>query len=109
MEGRTVLLVTHNIVLAEQISDFVVVLGLDGKVASQGSMSDALKSDSRLRTQAKKQNKEVTDVKEMPPEKDNQATGKLIVAEELESGHLSWKAGSSVVALFGKTINTGHS
>lgn len=96
LEGRTVLLVTHNVVLAEQVSDFVVVLGLDGKVTSQGSMSEALKSNSRLRRRAKKQSVEVAKAEDKIPsaEKSEKKTGKLIVKEEMGVGHISWKAGS---------------
>jgi ABC-type glutathione transport system ATPase component len=99
LEGRTVLLVTHNVVLAEQISDFVVVLGLDGRVTSQGSMSDVLKDNSRLRKRAEKQNKEAAKVKKQKKETegntDDNNHGKLIIKEEMGVGHIGWKAGSS--------------
>jgi len=36
--GRTVLLVTHNVALVAPISNFVVELGLDGRVIHQGSL-----------------------------------------------------------------------
>jgi hypothetical protein len=95
LEGRTVLLVTHNVVLAEEISDFVVVLGLDGRVTSQGSMSEALKSDSRLRKNAKKQAAKVAAADEKPEgEKVEKSVGKLIVKEEMGIGHISWSAGN---------------
>jgi ABC-type multidrug transport system ATPase subunit len=104
LESRTVLLVTHNVVLAEQISDFVVILGLDGKVTSQGSMSEALKSNSRLRRSARKQSEEIAraEVKEdsFSGEKDATTTGKLIVEEEVDIGHVSWKAGLSTEQSF---------
>jgi ABC-type multidrug transport system ATPase subunit len=96
LEGRTVLLVTHNVVLAEQISDFVVVLGLDGRMTSQGSMTDALKSNSRLR---RKQTQEMTkaEIEENTTggKKEGGKSGKLIVKEEMGVGHVSWEAGSS--------------
>lgn len=82
-------------VLAEQVSDFVVVLGLDGKIVSQGSMSEALKNSSRLRSEVRKQTKDdSSDDKDASEEKGDEIKGKLILKEELEAGHLSWKAGT---------------
>lgn len=103
LEGRTILLVTHNVALAEQISDFVAIFGLDGRIASQGSMSDALKSNSRLRRDVKKQAVEEGAAEAYQPdneEKTENNSGKLIIGEELGIGHISWAAGAFSFLLF---------
>ncbi|KAH8986106.1 hypothetical protein EDB92DRAFT_2054957 [Lactarius akahatsu] len=48
IRGRTILLVTHNVAMATPLADYVVSLGKDGRIASRGSVSDALKKDKTL-------------------------------------------------------------
>ncbi|KAI9435359.1 hypothetical protein H4582DRAFT_686354, partial [Lactarius indigo] len=48
IRGRTILLVTHNVAMASPLADYVVSLGKDGRIASRGSVSDALKKDKTL-------------------------------------------------------------
>ncbi|KAI0028294.1 hypothetical protein K488DRAFT_80756 [Vararia minispora EC-137] len=98
VRGRTVVLVTHNVSMASPIADFVVSLGTDGQIASRGSVSDALALDERLAKEAKeeaqlieKDEQGLVDEEE-PDDKAKQADGKLIVAEEVAEGHVSWKA-----------------
>jgi ABC-type nitrate/sulfonate/bicarbonate transport system ATPase subunit len=103
LEGRTVLLVTHNVLLAETVSDYVVSIGLDGKIASQGSVKDALEKNSHLRKQVSKAmkaedaaepvQKAAKDEEPAVDKPDEKSKGKLIVAEEMAIGHVSWKAG----------------
>ncbi|KZS96534.1 P-loop containing nucleoside triphosphate hydrolase protein [Sistotremastrum niveocremeum HHB9708] len=106
LKGRTVLLVTHNVLLCEPIADYVISLGQDGRIVSKGTVSEALKKNAKLRDKVKADEKakvqaeidgaleeeevageatEAADVKK----KDS---GKLIVAEEMAVGHLSWEA-----------------
>ncbi|KAF9538671.1 hypothetical protein CPC08DRAFT_824613, partial [Agrocybe pediades] len=50
IKGRTILLVTHNIALASPIVDFIVSVGIDGRVKSQGKeLSAALKHNPALK------------------------------------------------------------
>jgi hypothetical protein len=99
---------THNVAMTSPIADYVVSLGLDGRVASRGAVSDAVTKD---KTFARKLVEEVQVIKdeeklidqEEPDATAKQADGKLIVAEEIAEGHVSWDAcklpfTSSVVA-----------
>ncbi|KAJ7807314.1 hypothetical protein B0H14DRAFT_3483418 [Mycena olivaceomarginata] len=97
IKNRTVILVTHNVVMTSKIAEFVVSLGLDGRVHSQGSVSDALEQDEQLAKEVTKDQEilelaekelDPTTALDKPPKKD----GKLIIAEEIAIGHVSWKA-----------------
>ncbi|KAH9911722.1 uncharacterized protein BXZ73DRAFT_82643, partial [Epithele typhae] len=44
-QGRTVLLVTHNMAMASPIADFIVSFGNDGRVFNQGSFSKMIAKD----------------------------------------------------------------
>ncbi|KAI0918391.1 hypothetical protein AcV5_002391 [Taiwanofungus camphoratus] len=95
IRGRTVLLVTHNIAMATPISEFVVSLGTDGRISSQGGLSNALAKDDKLAAAMAEESKEIEKAEEevdqiIPDVK--QADGKLIVAEEISEGHVSWQA-----------------
>ncbi|KAI0068093.1 P-loop containing nucleoside triphosphate hydrolase protein, partial [Artomyces pyxidatus] len=97
LRGRTVLLVTHNIAMASPIADYVVSLGLDGKIASRGTVSDALAKDRTLQAEVAQEAKQIEhDKEELDPEELDvavkQAEGKLIIAEEVDEGHVSWAA-----------------
>ncbi|KAI9434147.1 hypothetical protein H4582DRAFT_2112597 [Lactarius indigo] len=97
IRGRTILLVTHNVAMASPIADYVVSLGKDGRIASRGSVSDALKKDKALAkelsrgTRAIKDNEEKIDSVK-PDETVGSADGKLILAEEISEGDVSWDA-----------------
>ncbi|KAI9509765.1 hypothetical protein F5148DRAFT_1275094 [Russula earlei] len=77
IRGRTVLLVTHNVAMVSPLADYVVSLGLDGRVANRGP--------AQLRTKKKVDQEE-------PDATAKQADGKLIVAEEIAEGRVSWDA-----------------
>ncbi|PSR80691.1 hypothetical protein PHLCEN_2v6607 [Hermanssonia centrifuga] len=112
IQGRTVILVTHNVALAAPIADFVVCLSVDGGVLSTGSLSSALAKDEKLSAEIAKESKtlEKADggINMSKPDVDCPKTsGKLVVAEEIAVGHVGWTAlkllfsntGSSVVGL----------
>ncbi|KAI0306147.1 hypothetical protein B0F90DRAFT_1814940 [Multifurca ochricompacta] len=113
IRGRTVLLVTHNVAMVSSIADYVISLGLDGQVVSRGSVSDALTKDKTLATELAEGARAIKDDEkkidpEEPDEAAKQADGKLILAEEIAEGHVSWGAfklfidglGGSYVILF---------
>ncbi|KZV76920.1 multidrug resistance-associated ABC transporter [Peniophora sp. CONT] len=98
VRGRTVLLVTHNVAMASPIAHYVVSLGTDGQILSRGSVSDAMAKDENLAHEVEeeaqiieKTETEVVDNEE-PDATAKQADGKLIVAEEVAEGHISWTA-----------------
>ncbi|RXW23865.1 hypothetical protein EST38_g2012 [Candolleomyces aberdarensis] len=95
VKDRTVILVTHNVALAKPVAGFVVSMGSDGRILSQGSISEVnldkklakeMKADEELLKKADDTVDESTDEINKP------ADGKLIVAEEVEEGHVGWSA-----------------
>ncbi|KAH7927390.1 P-loop containing nucleoside triphosphate hydrolase protein [Leucogyrophana mollusca] len=93
---RTVLLVTHNVAMTSAISHFVVCVGANGRIASKGSISDAIAKDHRLAAEIAKEQEaiehaEVTDgAQEIKTE--TKVDGKLVIKEEILEGHVSWHA-----------------
>lgn len=75
-------------------------MGSDGRILSQGSLSSALSRDSRLLKEIEEEQKELEKAdqeidKVVETEKADAAkvsSGKLVVAEEVEEGHVGWKA-----------------
>ncbi|KAF8477848.1 hypothetical protein JB92DRAFT_2801159 [Gautieria morchelliformis] len=109
LRGRTTILVTHNVAMVASITDFVVSLGLDGRIATQGTASEALMKDDKLLG-------EVTDTSEItekveeamdpvgPEKKDNAGVAKLVVEEEVALGHVSWPALKLYVSSLGGLV-----
>ncbi|KAF9029722.1 hypothetical protein BDZ89DRAFT_1065204 [Hymenopellis radicata] len=112
-KGRTIILVTHNITLCEPIADFVVSIK-DGRIVSQGSLSEALKSDETLQEETKveeeiiaKADQEVDEDSSSPTHNEDSAkkpSGQLIIAEEIDEGHVSWSA----LNLYFKALGGNH-
>ncbi|KAG6849488.1 hypothetical protein H0H93_008015 [Arthromyces matolae] len=111
VRGRTILLVTHNVNMVAPIADFVVSLGSDGRILSQGSIADALAKNTKLKAEIaeEKQKEEMEDEKiegEMvtaDTQQERKEDGKLIVEEESGEGHISWESLKMyLVALGGK-------
>ncbi|TFY55109.1 hypothetical protein EVJ58_g8459 [Rhodofomes roseus] len=95
-EAQTLLLDdTHNILLASPIADFVVALGANGTISSQGSIANALEHDKALATEVAKEEAEIekaeATVDEQVPEEATE-DGKLVVEEEVAVGHVGWQA-----------------
>ncbi|KAJ7148752.1 P-loop containing nucleoside triphosphate hydrolase protein [Mycena crocata] len=83
IKNRTVILVTHNVAMASKLASFVV----------SGSISEALVNDEILAAEVSKDeaNLEMSEKQiDLPaPDEPKKADGKLIVAEEIEIGHVS--------------------
>jgi hypothetical protein len=89
--------------MASPLAEFVISLS-DGHIISQGSVSDALKKDDKLAEEYKHDEEAMEldeaeeDAAESPdpadPAKPAKASkdGKLVVAEEIAVGHVSWEA-----------------
>ncbi|KAJ6603499.1 P-loop containing nucleoside triphosphate hydrolase protein [Mycena vulgaris] len=96
IENRTVILVTHNVALTRPIADFVVTFGSDGKARSQGSVSEIAKRGSlaaQIRKDQQVLDKTQQEIDPIDPVA-KPADGKLIIAEEIQLGHVSassWK------------------
>ena len=77
------------------IADFVVSLGSDGRIKSQGSLSNALNKDSELSVHVAHETSEIERADEAIETQDKVTepqAGKLVVAEEVSEGHVSWSA-----------------
>ncbi|EPS98690.1 hypothetical protein FOMPIDRAFT_1037403 [Fomitopsis schrenkii] len=110
VHGRTVLLVTHNVSMASPIADFVVALGTDGRITSQGSIANALEHDQKLAAELAKEEAHIekaeATVEEQAPaeELSKQDIGKLVVDEEIAVGHV----GLSAMKLYFKALGGNH-
>ncbi|KAF7977580.1 hypothetical protein HWV62_3166 [Athelia sp. TMB] len=93
LQGRTIILVTHNIAMVSPIADFVVSLGTDGRVLSQGSVSEALAKDQTLVEEVEKDQEALAKADtEIDGKVEVKSDGKLIVDEDIAVGHVSWAA-----------------
>ncbi|EIW86373.1 hypothetical protein CONPUDRAFT_78742 [Coniophora puteana RWD-64-598 SS2] len=99
VKGRTVILVTHNVAMASTVAQFVVSLGSNGRVLSTGTISDAVTADSGVAADMVNEQELIEkdeEVIDAPAEGETKAgpkaDGKLIVAEEVAEGHVSWAA-----------------
>jgi len=87
--------------MASPIASFVVSLH-NGHVHSSGTVSEVLKFDKTIAAEVKKDLEELEKADEQvdePNAEDSKAAGKLIVAEEMQEGHVSWAACSSILYL----------
>ncbi|KAI9056602.1 multidrug resistance-associated ABC transporter, partial [Trametes sanguinea] len=97
LEGRTIILVTHNVAMVSPVAHFVVDIGSDGRILSQGSLESALARDAHLLNEVKGEQEVLEKAElELDAEKPEdvatkQAAGKLVVAEEREEGHVGWE------------------
>ncbi|KAF9807084.1 hypothetical protein IEO21_08395 [Rhodonia placenta] len=109
VRGRTILLVTHNVAMATPIAEFVVSLGTDGRIVSQGSLSKALARDKKLSEEVADENQEIKKAENEvdhgePNVEAKKSDGKLILAEEVSVGHVSWAA----LRMFFSSLGGGH-
>jgi hypothetical protein len=113
VKGRTVLLVvclcvfvhirmsmrcsnieqTHNIAMTRSLAEFAVSIGTDGTITAQGTILEVLGSDKTISEELKQDQKAIEKAEE-EVDKPNapSSDGKLIVAEEIEEGHISWQS-----------------
>ncbi|CAE6473454.1 unnamed protein product [Rhizoctonia solani] len=97
--GRTVLIVTHNVAMVSEVADFVVSLA-NGRVVSQGYISEMLRTNARFRAEVEKEKQieekaeqNTLDNQEAKPEDiTKKGDGKLVVEEEVAIGHVGWPA-----------------
>jgi hypothetical protein len=85
--------------MVSPVAKYVVAIGLDGRIASQGTLEQALATDSKLAADLKKEKEKIAkqeEVVDKPIENEKPAPkstgGKLIVAEEIALGRVSWPA-----------------
>lgn len=76
--------------MVSPIADFVIALGVDGRVLSQGSVSDALAKDRTLVLEEKEDREalEKADT-DIDPKIEVKKNGKLIIDEDIAEGRLN--------------------
>ena len=85
--------------MVSPIASFVVDMGPDGRILSQGSLENALARDAMLLHDVKEEREELEkaelelDVEKPDDRVSKHTAGKLVVAEEREEGHVGWAAG----------------
>ena len=88
--------------MVSPIADFVVDMGSDGRIVSQGSLSSALEKDSKILKEVQEEQEELEKAEqEIDPEDPEdtaakQNAGKLVVAEEIQEGRVGLKASEYV-------------
>lgn len=95
MQDRTVLLVTHNTALTLPIASFVITVK-DGRVVSQEVMQkSSIGAEAQIEEAAYIEEPSESKAKLSGEEidTDQKASGKLIMDEEVQVGHISWSAG----------------
>ena len=96
---------THNVAMVSPIADFVVDVGSDGRILSQGSLENALAHDSKLLKEVEQETEELQKAEqEIDGEKAEDANasssaGKLVVAEEVAVGHVGWRTSERTIHL----------
>lgn len=77
--------------MASPLADYIVSLGTDGQIDSQGSAPDVLAKHSELVEEVKHEEEaiELDEDEEATTSASDDATGKLVLAEEIEEGHVS--------------------
>ncbi|KAI0753304.1 P-loop containing nucleoside triphosphate hydrolase protein [Daedaleopsis nitida] len=97
VRGRTIVLVSHNVALVKPVADFVVALGADGRIVSQGSLDKALQEDHALMEELATEEQELGKKEDIVDDAEldsaeGRTAGKLVVAEEIGEGHVRWDA-----------------
>ncbi|KAG8985598.1 hypothetical protein FRB90_004594, partial [Tulasnella sp. 427] len=110
VKGRTVILVTHHVAMLAPIADFVISMGFDSRIISQGEAPDALKKDATLAAEVE-EDKEIVEKKEEianheggPKRKDAKTSGQLIAAEEIVEGRIGFAAFKFFFGMFGSAL-----
>ena len=92
--------------MVSPIADFVVDIGPDGRILSQGSLSNALAHDAQLVQDMQHEQEDIEKAEQeldhaaSEDDKAQQSGGKLIVEEETEIGHIGSQACKSEIVLY---------
>ncbi len=79
--------------MTRSLAEFAVSIGTDGAIVAQGTVLDVLGSDTTISEELKQDQKAVQMAgEEIDKPNAPSSDGKLIVAEEIEEGHISWQS-----------------
>ena len=86
--------------MASPVADFVVSLGPDGRIAAKGTVPEVLTADPEMRIEtleSETANEKAEEIVDPKTDADEQKkAGKLVVAEEIQEGHVGWNACTSI-------------
>ncbi|THU87009.1 P-loop containing nucleoside triphosphate hydrolase protein [Dendrothele bispora CBS 962.96] len=103
LEGRTVIMVTHNVDLVKPLARYIVTMK-DGRVVDQDHVSKAHQSGRELIMKLRKENDEHDVPKPENADEQKAKDGKLVMDEEIAVGHV----GLSAVRLYASGLSGGH-
>ncbi|KAH9480752.1 ATP-binding cassette transporter abc4 [Psilocybe cubensis] len=87
VKGRTIILVTHNIALVGPVAKFVVSIKSDGSISSAETVTDLVELAPEI------EQLDIPDPTEGVSASVNASgEGKLVVAEEIAQGHITWRS-----------------
>ncbi|KDR83121.1 hypothetical protein GALMADRAFT_263529 [Galerina marginata CBS 339.88] len=93
VKGRTILLVTHNVALAAPVTDYIISIDLDGSIQARGNeIIMDLKDDADLALEVEHHKEIMEESKKSEAAPANVSDGKLVVAEEIVQGHVTWRS-----------------
>jgi hypothetical protein len=79
------------------LAGFAVSIGTDGTIIAQGTVPEVFGSDATISEELKQEREGVQAAgEEIDKPKAPPCDGKLIVAEEIDEGHVSWQSGASL-------------
>ncbi|KAJ7096031.1 P-loop containing nucleoside triphosphate hydrolase protein [Mycena crocata] len=88
--GRTIIMVTHNVAMTQPIAKYIISMGSNGRIHNHGPISEALATDEVLADELDQDQQVLPDKKLDEVGPPAAPTDKLIVAEEIEEGHVGW-------------------
>ncbi|PPR08265.1 hypothetical protein CVT24_001158 [Panaeolus cyanescens] len=100
MQGRTIILVTHNLPLVVALCEFMVILNTDGTITTQDVVPSPHKVADLLHDVEDEEVSEVIELETKPALSSN-PTGKLVMAEEIKTGHITWKSAKLLLSGMG--------
>ncbi|PPQ77073.1 hypothetical protein CVT25_014886, partial [Psilocybe cyanescens] len=92
VKGRTILLVTHNVALVAPVAKFVVSIGLDGTVNAEETDTALVEMEPEPESEQEPEQDILQGGEEVAPPAEVSNDGKLVVAEEILEGHITWRS-----------------
>ena len=83
--------------MVSPLASYVISIGKNGRIANRGTVAEVIGKDKEMQAEMKKSSEmnKAEDTSAAEPQKENGAPksdGKLVMAEEIAEGHVSWSA-----------------
>ena len=89
---------THNVAMVSPLASYVISIGKNGRIAHRGTVDEVIGKDKQMQAEMKKSDEmnkkeeEASTAEPVEEKKGSKSDGKLVVAEEIAEGHVSWSA-----------------